>query len=170
MITREIRNEVRRRYNYCCGYCGVRETDVGGELEIDHFHPVSAGGSDELDNLVYCCAVCNRHKGSFWAGASPATEKHLLHPLLSDPAIHWREEEDGRLTALTETAAFHIARLKLNRPARIAMRLRRREEARKAMTDAALSERKRLFRYDIDAAADYIRRLFADIDRLSGGG
>ena len=26
-------------YNYQCGYCTVRETDVGGELEIDHFQP-----------------------------------------------------------------------------------------------------------------------------------
>jgi hypothetical protein len=27
---------VRARYAFCCGYCGVSEADVGGELTVDH--------------------------------------------------------------------------------------------------------------------------------------
>jgi hypothetical protein len=51
--------EVRERYGRCCGYCGVSETETGGELTIDHFRPVSASGDDSADNLVYACFRCN---------------------------------------------------------------------------------------------------------------
>lgn len=54
---------VRERYSNCCGYCGVSETDAGGELTVDHFRPLSAGGDDSDDNLVYACIRCNQYKG-----------------------------------------------------------------------------------------------------------
>lgn len=59
------RAAIRKAYGYRCGYCGVHEHDVGGELEVDHYQPRAAGGSDELDNLVYRCPTCNRFKGSY---------------------------------------------------------------------------------------------------------
>ena len=55
---------VRERYAFCCGYCGVSEADVGGELTVDHFCPVSAGGDDSDENLVYACVRCNQYKGA----------------------------------------------------------------------------------------------------------
>jgi HNH endonuclease len=48
---------------------------VGSELEIDHFQPKSAGGGDELENLIYCCTPCNRHKAMFW----PIVDAAQLH-------------------------------------------------------------------------------------------
>lgn len=57
--------EVRQRYQRCCGYCGVTETEGGGELTVDHFRPVSAGGDDREENLVYACFRCNLYKGDF---------------------------------------------------------------------------------------------------------
>ena len=33
---------------------------VLGKLEIDHFHPQAAGGSDDIENLIYACTACNR--------------------------------------------------------------------------------------------------------------
>lgn len=47
--------EVRQRYEGRCGYCGVSEGETGGELTVDHFRPLCAGGDDTDDNLVYCC-------------------------------------------------------------------------------------------------------------------
>jgi len=41
-------NDVRRRYHYRCGYCGVSETDIGGELTVDHFLPPKSGGDEIL--------------------------------------------------------------------------------------------------------------------------
>ena len=40
MTESEIRQAVRRAYNFACGYCGVREEDAGSELELDHLNRV----------------------------------------------------------------------------------------------------------------------------------
>lgn len=66
MDEQEPREAIRRAYDYRCGHCGVHEEDTGSELQIDHFQPRSAGGGDDLDNLVYRCPTCNRLKGDFW--------------------------------------------------------------------------------------------------------
>ncbi len=126
-IPQELRAAVRRAYGHRCGYCGVHEEEVGCELEVDHFRPRAAGGSDELSNLIYCCSACNRIKSDFW---SVDAIRRLLHPLQDDLATHLREDADGRLIALTETGAFHLKRLKLNRPQLIAARVNRRESLR----------------------------------------
>jgi hypothetical protein len=36
-ITEAVRLQVRQRANFVCEFCGVTETDTGGELTIDHF-------------------------------------------------------------------------------------------------------------------------------------
>jgi len=126
----ERRQSVRCAYDYRCGYCGVREEETGSKLEIDHFQPRSAGGSDDLDNLVYCCPTCNRLKGDFWLlGNLPVTHARLLHPKRDDLSAHLREDVEGRLVALTETGTFHIERLRLNRPPLIALRRSRQQRA-----------------------------------------
>lgn len=118
---------VRARYTLCCGYCGVSEADVGGELTVDHFRPVSAGGDDSDENLVYACMRCNQYKGALLPEATAlAQEQRLLHPLRDDLLAHLREDEStGRLEGLTATGRFHIAVLRLNRPALIVHRQRR---------------------------------------------
>jgi hypothetical protein len=166
MITPELRDAVRHAYDHRCGYCGVHEEDVGSELEIDHFQPRSAGGTDEFGNLIYCCTACNRHKGWLWV-ADLAIPQRLLHPRRDDLALHLREEEDGQLTALTVTGAFHIARLRLNRPARVAARRRFRSEAQKESQAQWLAEYERNKLQQLMMAAERIRRLFAEIDRFS---
>ena len=40
-----------------CIYCGTE-----GDLEIDHIHPKSLGGTDSIQNLVLACVPCNRKK------------------------------------------------------------------------------------------------------------
>lgn len=48
---------VLQRDSYTCGYCGEPAN------EVDHIEPRVAGGSDDLDNLVACCRMCNLRKG-----------------------------------------------------------------------------------------------------------
>lgn len=48
-----IRNEIFERDEYTCVYCGFAAT------ALDHVVPFSYGGSDEPDNLVACCSICN---------------------------------------------------------------------------------------------------------------
>ena len=115
---------VRHRYEFRCGYCGVSESSAGGELTVDHFVPVSAGGDDSDDNLVYACIRCNLNKGGF-VSTTPdiAGTLLLLHPLRDNIASHVREnEESGYLESLTERGRVHITVLNLNRPALVAHR------------------------------------------------
>lgn len=117
------REALRRRFQFRCAYCGVSERDAGAELTVDHFQPRSQGGLHEAENLVYCCHACNEFKGDFWQPSSP---RRILHPLKDDLAAHLIEREDGTLHALSETGAFHIARLHLNREQLVAYRYERR--------------------------------------------
>lgn len=154
-------DEVRGRYNGCCGYCSVSEEDAGGRFTVDHFTPVSDGGDDSDQNLVYCCFRCNLYKSDF----SPTHEDRaagrvVLHPSRDDPAERLRRDEStGLLEALTETGHFHITLLHLNRPALVAHRLHRRRaelrEAKQRLMEAENSE----LRAIIAAQQEYISRL-----------
>lgn len=48
-----------------CTYCGAAIDILS--LSLDHQDPVSRGGSLALDNLIECCADCNRLKGPLTA-------------------------------------------------------------------------------------------------------
>jgi hypothetical protein len=101
----------------------VTEHDIGAELTVDHFHPRSRGGAHEPQNWVYCCHACNEFKADHW---QPDSIQRVLHPLHDDLTAHILEQEDGRLRPLTETGAFHIARLHLNRQQLVEHRIERR--------------------------------------------
>jgi len=122
-LAQEDAEFVRARAGLACEYCGVTETDCGGRLAIDHHRPRSHGGADLPDNLVYCCWRCNLHKAAYWP-SGPAS------PVLWSPRDDPRDRHllllaDGRLHALTATGEFTLARLRLNRAALVAHRVRR---------------------------------------------
>lgn len=54
---RLTRRAVFARDDWSCQYCGVKH-----DLTVDHVIPRSKGGSSEWENVVACCAACNRHK------------------------------------------------------------------------------------------------------------
>lgn len=122
-----LREDVRRRASYACEYCGVTETDVGGELTIDHFQPQAWSGTDDPSNLIYCCHRCNLYKADFWV-ASGSTAG-LWNPR-SDPVNeHLLLTNDGVLHPLSERGATTIQVLRLNRPPLLAYRRQRRFRA-----------------------------------------
>ena len=53
------RRAVFARDRWSCQYCGV----VRGTLTVDHVIPRSKGGPSTWENIVTCCAPCNRRKG-----------------------------------------------------------------------------------------------------------
>jgi len=157
-ITAEIREQVRQRANFACEFCGVTETDVGGELTVDHFQPTAKGGGDDLDNLLYCCARCNQYKLDYWPtrpdgpsffqigsdtsrlAAIRFSQKLLIprrlrrgsslwNPRREPASQHLLELDDGTLHPLTATGAFMLQRLRLDRPPLVAHRLRERQQA-----------------------------------------
>jgi 5-methylcytosine-specific restriction endonuclease McrA len=54
------RRAVFARDRWTCQYCGHER----GGLTVDHVIPRSKGGGSSWDNIVTCCAPCNRRKGN----------------------------------------------------------------------------------------------------------
>lgn len=54
---RLTRRAVFARDEWACQYCGSPS-----DLTVDHVIPRSKGGSSEWENVVACCATCNRRK------------------------------------------------------------------------------------------------------------
>jgi hypothetical protein len=152
---------VRLRYERRCGYCGVSEVDTGGELTVDHYHPVTAGGGDSDDNLVYACFRCNLYKGDFVPDAADVKAgRRVLHPLFDVLGGHLREQETtGFLEPQTETGRFHIALLRLNRPELIEHRLSRRLARSLAEAHELLKAENELLRRWSTQLEAYIRHL-----------
>jgi hypothetical protein len=59
-LSKAIRFDVMNRDGFQCQYCGGRPPDVA--LHVDHRKPVADGGTDDLNNLVTACDVCNLGK------------------------------------------------------------------------------------------------------------
>ena len=157
------REMLRRRYGYRCGYCGVCESDTGAELTVDHYRPRSRGGPEDPANWVYCCFACNTRKGDTW---SPDHSERILHPLNDALDQHIAEQPDGTLLGVSDTGAYHIGRLELNRPALVAYRLsqRRRQRMSDALDEALrrqeeLHERVRALEQAVADAEDRLRAL-----------
>lgn len=121
-ITAETRLFVRQRAHFACEYCGVSELQAGGELTIDHYRSLSKGGDDHPDNLVYCCARCNQHKGEYWPELPD--DLPLWNPRRELPSHHFHAIADGSLVPQTDIGAFTLRRLNLNRPQLVARRRR----------------------------------------------
>ncbi len=77
--TRRItRRAIFARDGWSCQYC-----DAPGELTIDHVIPRAKGGESTWENVVACCAPCNRRKGDMLprvAGMIPRTTPRAPHP------------------------------------------------------------------------------------------
>ena len=96
---------------------------------IDHrsFLPQTKGGTDILENLLYCCYRCNQYKADYWP--TQPSEPHLWHPQHEPIERHLLLLADGTLRPITtEVGAFTLQRLRLNRPPLVALRLRKQRE------------------------------------------
>lgn len=59
-ITQDVIQALKRNSDGKCEYCGV---DCSENYHIDHKIPLCKGGSNEIDNLAFCCPQCNWSKG-----------------------------------------------------------------------------------------------------------
>ncbi len=167
-ITAEDRQVIRNAYGYCCGYCGVLESDIGGKLQIDHYRPITRGGGDDQDNLVYACVHCNRFKGNYWPDADDPDGLYILNPGKDNLSIHIQMTPSGRIEGLTPRGLFHIYRLHLNRPQLVVWRQNRQryrelEEALRRSEGITIQLQKRIRELEQEAST-----LREQIARLSG--
>ena len=167
-ITAQDRQEVRQTHNFRCGYCGVSESDIGGQLEIDHYRPTTKGGRDNLDNLVYACVHCNRFKGNYWPDGDDPQSFYLLHPGEDELSQHVQITVSGRIEGLTPRGWFHLHRLRPNRPQLVVWRQNRQRfvELSEALkqSEAKTSQ----LRHRIRQLEQEALRLRQQIARLSG--
>lgn len=166
-ISSTIRQMVRQRYGFSCGYCGVSEIAVGGELQIDHFRPLKHGGTDSVENLVYACAHCNRYKASYWPDEESPDSFYLLHPLQDDFAEHIALLGDGRLTGISSRGWFHISWLHLNRPQLIVQRQERQTQQELQQLMARSQQVQRELKGRIQALEQELAALQSVIEQLT---
>jgi 5-methylcytosine-specific restriction endonuclease McrA len=75
------RRAVFARDRWTCQYCGEARTS----LTVDHVIPRSKGGLSSWDNIVACCAPCNRRKGDrlpLQAGMKPLAKPRVPGPTI----------------------------------------------------------------------------------------
>lgn len=70
-MTKKMRFDVFKRDHFTCQYCGQKPPAV--VLEVDHIHPVSNGGSNDIHNLLTACFDCNRGKSDRFLSSIPIT-------------------------------------------------------------------------------------------------
>jgi|GEM_PF-1077666 len=61
-IPASLRVDILKRDNYRCKKCGATSKET--QLEVDHIHPVSKGGTNDPRNLQTLCKRCNLGKGA----------------------------------------------------------------------------------------------------------
>lgn len=83
-IGKKLRFEVFKRDGFTCAYCGATPPNV--ILQVDHIHPVSEGGTNDMDNLITSCQPCNIGKGANVLSKIPIS--------LQDKAEIVKEQED----------------------------------------------------------------------------
>lgn len=63
LMTNKLRQFIKKRDNFTCGFCGnSTHKEPNLLLEIDHIIPVAKGGLTEENNLQTLCWKCNRNK------------------------------------------------------------------------------------------------------------
>lgn len=65
---RADRMAVFGKYGGRCAYCGTtltRGRSGDTAFQVDHLHPRYLGGTDEMDNLIPACRICNHYKKTF---------------------------------------------------------------------------------------------------------
>lgn len=74
-LTKKIRFEVFKRDAFTCQYCGESAPKV--VLNVDHIKPVSAGGDNNVMNLITSCFECNQGKKARLLTDDSVVEKQM---------------------------------------------------------------------------------------------
>ncbi len=118
-----LRELVRNRAAGRCEYCHLPQQFSELSFHIEHIIPRQHGGSDQSENLALACPDCNLLKGPNLTAVEPGTREivRLFHPRQDN----WNEHfalKGPRIRGKTPVGRTTIALLKMNAPARLAMR------------------------------------------------
>ena len=112
----DVRILVAERADFCCEYCLITEEDSFVPHQVDHIIARKHGGSSRLDNLAFCCAMCNMRKASDVASFDEQTDQvvPLFHPRRQVWSEHFRLA-GALIEPLTDIGRVTVALLQLNR-------------------------------------------------------
>jgi HNH endonuclease len=119
-VSDATRQRVTERAYRVCEYCLIHEDDTFWGCHIDHIISRKHGGSSELENLAFACAVCNANKGTDIASLAgkPPKLTRLFHPHQD----HWLENfhlVKNTIDFVGEIGEATVKLLQLNHPNRV---------------------------------------------------
>lgn len=113
-IGRKLRFEVFKRDKFTCQYCGAKAPDV--ILNVDHIHPVAAGGANDVLNLVTACQGCNAGKGARLIQDDSAIERQRAQMEALEARreqlrmmVEWRDELERVKSDTVELVAERVS-------------------------------------------------------------
>lgn len=117
-ISPDVRRLVRARANEVCEYCLASSLYSFHAFTIDHVVPISKGGKNDQDNLVFSCQYCNSSKYNKVASLDLLTGN--LVPLFNPRRDNWSEHfiwNDGfsSIIGITPIGRATVICLKMNR-------------------------------------------------------
>ena len=113
-----LRRRVQQRGQGLCEYCRSCMDYTGHAFTVDHVLPTSRGGSDDLNNLCFCCFWCNNYKHSRTHALDVRTDRvaPLFNPRMDKWNDHFRwSSTSTRIVGRTAIGRVTIRMLRLNR-------------------------------------------------------
>ena len=118
-ISAGVRRFVSVRAGQRCEYCLIHEDDSGYSHQIDHVLSRKHGGASLVDNLAYCCAICNRLKGSDIAALDDrGWPTRLFHPRTDSWKDHF-QVDGATILPSTSVGEATVRLLKMNLAERV---------------------------------------------------
>ena len=110
MASKAERLAVYSKYDGCCAYCG--EHLKFKEMQVDHIHPKSLNGPNNIHNYNPSCRSCNFYKSSF---KMEEFRKNLksLHLRIVKPFIARIGIKYGIVKITPFDGVFHFERINL---------------------------------------------------------
>ena len=117
-ISPSKRKEVIERANFLCEYCISSQDFSPTSFSIEHIHPKSRNGSDEMENLALACQGCNSYKSDKITAIDPISGQNV--PLYNPRKDVWEEhflwdEDFTKIVGTTAKGRATVELLKLNR-------------------------------------------------------
>jgi hypothetical protein len=120
------RAQITSRAGNRCEYCHLPTRGQVATFPIDHIEPVSADGTNDLENLALTCPHCNASKWTATESIDPESGSTvpLFHPRrqLWEEHFEWSAVGTGELLGRTSTGRATISCLRINDPEMIELR------------------------------------------------
>ena len=120
----KYKDDLRKDFNYRCGYCDDHDFFRSTDYQIDHFVPktqLKTINLTDYSNLVYSCRSCNRHKWNKWPtgieSISNDGQKGFIDPCDSEYDKQFSRNKRGEIVPITPLGVWMWKALNLGNPA-----------------------------------------------------